>query len=210
MRDGLNAAQTRTYHCYGTDSSQRSYELPGGSPIEEDALRSVRSDAVGMADLHLGLRAAVVACVAIFAVGCGGDDDTTSGATPSNGGTSAASDGTPSATGSADADVCSDIDALKSSIDDLTNIDVSQAGLSSITDGLQQVQTDLSALKDNVGSGPLASQVDDLDQAVSSLSTSASAAVATPSVATLATVATDLGAVGSSLSALQQAAADVC
>ncbi len=162
-----------------------------------------------MADLHLGLRAAVLACVALLAVGCGGDDDTTGGATPGPSAASSAADGSPSATGSPDGDVCSDVDALKSSIDDLTEVDVSQAGLSAITDGLRQVQTNLSTLKDNAD-GALTPQIDDLDQAVNSLSTSASDAVATPSVSTLATVAADLGSVASSLSALQQAAADMC
>jgi hypothetical protein len=156
---------------------------------------------------------AVVACVVLGAlmVSCGDDDDdsaSTAAATPATPFATAGSTGTAttapaaesSAPGSSTApsgDVCADREALRTSVDALTNLDVVAEGTNGLTAAVGDVKDALAALRSSAGS-ELQPQVQAVQDAVDELETavpnidSGGAAAAVTAVADVATSAQTL------------------
>lgn len=85
--------------------------------------------------------------------------------------------------------ICDSVDNLNSSIEDVKNVDVtSSSAVSDLESGLATVKTDLNTVKTDAKS-QYATQVDAVDSAFTTLTTSVDAAKANPSSATLAAVA---------------------
>ncbi len=122
----------------------------------------------------------------ITLTGCGGSDTTTK---------------TPA--------ICSDIDALKTSVDDLKKVDVTQNGLATLKESLTKVQSDLKKVTDDAKKQYL-TEVDAVDQAASSLAASLEAATVSPSAQTIAAVGVAVQALTASLKALESAVKDTC
>jgi len=131
-------------------------------------------------------RRLTAACVvtAALVTGC------SSSSSPSNGSTTTSTD---TSTGSNSA-VCSDIANLKASIQDLKNVSITQNGLSAISDQITKIKQQLQTLK-NDAKGQYDTQINDLTNALNSLSSNFDAARASPSVSTLATLASSVPAV---------------
>ena len=128
---------------------------------------------------------AVVACVLLGAlmVSCGDDDDSASTAatTPATPFATAEPTGTAttapaadsSATGSSTApsgDVSADREALRTSVDALTNLDVVAEGTNAVTAAVSDVKDDLAAVRSSAGS-ELRPQVEAVQDAVDELET---------------------------------------
>ena len=91
--------------------------------------------------------------------------------------------------------MCSDVDALRASFDELRNVEVSQAGLSKLKGDLAQVKSDVSDVVDSA-TDEYADEVDAVEQAASTLGTHLSAATDAPSASTFAPLRADLQALG--------------
>jgi len=135
-----------------------------------------------MGPRELPLRLAAIALASSMLVGCGGDDKPA---------------------------VCSSVDALKTSVEDLKNVEVSPSGLTKLQADLTQVRSDLSQVKTDAKE-QYAGQIDAVDQAATSLSSGLSAAAGSPSVSTLASVGADIQSLSSALTALGAAVKDTC
>jgi hypothetical protein len=84
--------------------------------------------------------------------------------------------------------VCSSVDNLKTSVDDVKNIDVTSSGAASdLESGLTTIKSDLADVKTDAKS-QYASQLDAVDSALATLTTSVDAAKAHPSADTMAAV----------------------
>jgi hypothetical protein len=105
--------------------------------------------------------------------------------------------------------VCTDADALKTSISDLTDIKLDQTTLSQLQDKLTAVQTDASKLKSSA-EAQFGDQVSAVEAAVTSVKTTVSAAVSTPNATTVAAVGSALQALKTALSDLQTALQSTC
>ena len=154
---------------------------------------------------------AVVACAVLGAVmiSCGDDDgattsETTSAASSATAGPTSTETTAPAPESSAAAssnapsgDVCADREALSTSIDALTNLDVVAEGTNGVTAAVSDVNDDLAALRSSAGSELQADvqavqdAVDEVETAVATLD-SGGAAAAVTAVAGLATSARTL------------------
>jgi hypothetical protein len=105
--------------------------------------------------------------------------------------------------------MCSAVDALGASVDDLKSVEVSRAGLAELSDDLTAVRSDLSRVKTDAEQ-QYASEIEALDQAWTTLSSDLSAATSSPTVATIAQVGSDVRALGDSLAALDDAVESTC
>ena len=84
--------------------------------------------------------------------------------------------------------VCSSVDNLKTSVDDVTNIDLtSSSAASDLESGLTTIKSDLADVKTDAKS-QFAPQLDAVDSALATLTTSVQAAKTDPSADTLAAV----------------------
>src|SRR5215469_1961335 len=124
-------------------------------------------------------RRLAAACVVTAALVAGCSSSTT---TTSNGSTT-----TSTSTGSNTA-VCSDIENLKASIQDLENVSITQNGLSAISDQITKIKQQLQTLKTDA-KGQYDTQINDLTNALNSLSSSFDAARTSPSISTLTALA---------------------
>jgi hypothetical protein len=113
----------------------------------------------------------VVAGLVVGVVACG-DDDSASTTVPTT--TVPPSTTNPGPVGSASAELCQAVDQLKTSITGLSSIDVVRNGTSAVTDALNQIKTDLGAVKSAAGSD-VQPQVDAFQGAVDQLQTTLSA-----------------------------------
>jgi hypothetical protein len=93
---------------------------------------------------------AFVLCAAIALGACSGDDDESTSPTTSA--------------------LCKNVDALKSSVQELKNVDIVQNGVSSLRSALDDVQSDATALAD-AAKDDFKPQVDALQQALSTFGT---------------------------------------
>jgi hypothetical protein len=84
--------------------------------------------------------------------------------------------------------VCSDLENLKTSIQGLKDVSITENGLSAISDQITKIKQQLQTLK-NDANGQYTTEVNDLTNALNSLSTSFDAAKASPSVSALVTLA---------------------
>lgn len=105
--------------------------------------------------------------------------------------------------------ICSDVDSLRSSVEAVTDTDIDQGSLATLQDDLGAVRSDLSKVKSDA-EDEFAPEIDDVEQAASSLSASIEAAVAAPAPQTVATVATAVQALGSALGTLDDAVDSTC
>jgi len=132
------------------------------------------------------LAAAAFVLCAVGLTGCGGSDGSTE----------------PPA-------ICSSVDALKSSSEDLKKVDVAQNGLADLTDRLTQVQSDLKKVTSDAKK-EYATEADSVNASASSLGTSLEAAVAAPTAATIAAVGAAVRALMTSLTELESAVKNSC
>ena len=139
----------------------------------------------------LSVAAAFIASLTL--AGCGGGDDTESGK-PVAGDTPA---------------VCSSVDALEKSVDDVTNVKLDRNALPTLKTSLSNVQSALSQVKSDA-KDQYATEVNAVDQAASSVSSSLQAAGASPSAKSLSNVATAVHSLGASVTALQDSVKSTC
>jgi hypothetical protein len=102
------------------------------------------------------LTGVVVLCALLVA--CGEDSSSSSGATTGASAQATATGSTASPTGGGTASptgseqLCADIDAFKSSIDDLKNVDIVKSGTSGLQTAVDKVKTSLQALRTSAAS----------------------------------------------------------
>jgi hypothetical protein len=135
------------------------------------------------ARFHLPSAATLVVLVATLA-GCGaGEDDTPA--------------------------LCSSVDALRSSAEAVTDVQVQRGALATLQEALGKVRSDLSTVVEDATS-EYADEVDAVQKAMSDLGSSVDAAVAAPTAATVAEVRAASKAVGTSLTALVDSVESTC
>ncbi len=105
--------------------------------------------------------------------------------------------------------ICSHVDALKASVTNVTKVPLGRNTLSTLKSGLTKVQADLNKVKAE-GQAQFATEIAAVKQAASSVSTSLAAAEAAPSAGTVASVGIALKALGTSLTALENAVTSTC
>ena len=106
------------------------------------------------------------------------------------------------ACGGDDPAVCGSVDNLKSSVDDVKDIDVSSSGaVSDLQSGLAGVESDLADVKADAKS-EFSSQLQAVQQSLTALKTSTNAAKADPTAATLSTARAALSAFGTGVETL--------
>lgn len=105
--------------------------------------------------------------------------------------------------------VCSDVDALQSSISSLTDVKLEQGALTDLTTKLSQVQADATKVKSEAET-QFSTEIDAVSSAAASVKSSVDAASANASAQTLAAVATSLSRLTTALTALQTAVQDTC
>ena len=150
----------------------------------------------------------IAACVAVglFLAACGSDDENSSSTDTVNAGTSAvesvppaASDATEEPAGTSDAggDPCADRDALRTSIEGLTDVDVVAEGTNGLEAAIAAVTDDLAAVQESAGDDiqpevdAVQSALDEVEAAVSTGSAENAAEIAA-SLATLTATASEL------------------
>ena len=128
------------------------------------------------------------ACVvtAVLVTGC---STTSSSSSPS-----ASTNTNTSTSTSSNSTLCTDLDNLKASIQGLKDVSITTNGLSAISDQITKIKQQLQTLKTDA-KGQYDTQINDLTNALNSLSSSFDAARASPSVSTLATLASSVPAV---------------
>jgi hypothetical protein len=97
------------------------------------------------------------------------------------------------------AQLCSAREALRTSIQDLTNVDVVKNGTSAVDAALTKVRDNLQAVK-SAAHGQLSPQVDDLQNAIDQLGKSISNLSSGGSISDVITAAKNVGQAGSNLS----------
>lgn len=105
--------------------------------------------------------------------------------------------------------VCSAVSSLKASVEDVTTVDLDQGALAELQANLTQVQTDLGKVKDDA-KDEYATEIDAVEQASASVSSSVAAATTSPSAQTIADVGTAVQSLGASLRALEDAVKSTC
>jgi hypothetical protein len=106
--------------------------------------------------------------------------------------------------------VCSSVDSLKASVDDVQGIDVSSStALSDLESGLIAVGSDLSDLKADA-KAEFSTQVDTVQASYDALTASVDAAKASASAATLSAAGTALSAFGTDVQTLITDVKDTC
>lgn len=105
--------------------------------------------------------------------------------------------------------VCSDVDALKSSISGLTDVKLEQGALATLQSKLTQVQDDYAKLKSDAKT-QFSSELSAVDSAAGSLKSGLQTASANPSAASIAALAPLVQALASALSNLQSAVESTC
>lgn len=105
--------------------------------------------------------------------------------------------------------VCTDVANLKTSVQDLKNVDVKANGLSAITDQLTKIQQEFNTLKTDA-KGQYSTQINDMSNALSGLSTSVNAAKSDVNAGTLGAVATAAHSVVTAGNNLVTAVSNTC
>ena len=139
------------------------------------------------------LAVAVLFIAALTLAGCGGGDGPESGK-PVAGDTPA---------------VCSSVDALEKSVDEVKNVNLDRDALPTLKTSLSKVQSALSQVKSDA-KDEYATEVSAVDQAASSVSSSLQSAGASPSAKSLANVATAVQSLGASVTTLQDSVKSTC
>lgn len=140
--------------------------------------------------------AAAFIALAVVA-GCSSDSKTSSSTAPANS-TSGTSTGDTATAGSGDsAELCAARADLKTSIEDLKNVDVAANGTSAITDAVDTIKNNLADVK-AAASDDLKPQITAFEDALSALGTAVSD-IGSGGVSAVATAAADVGTTGSTL-----------
>ncbi|WP_193509402.1 hypothetical protein [Cryobacterium sp. BB736] len=105
--------------------------------------------------------------------------------------------------------ICSAVDSLKASVEDVTNVDLDQGAMADLRDNLNQVQSDLGKVKDDA-KDEYATEIDAVEQAAASVGSSVEAATTSPSAQAITDVGTAVQALGASLRALDDAVESTC
>lgn len=105
--------------------------------------------------------------------------------------------------------ICSAVDSLKSSVDEVTDLEVDRDSLATLQDDLDDVREDLSEVKSDAAD-EFGAEIDTVEQAASSLTSSIDAAIASPTPETIATVGTAVQGLGASLASLDDAVESTC
>jgi hypothetical protein len=105
--------------------------------------------------------------------------------------------------------VCSDVDALGTSISALTDVKLEQGALPTLQSKFSQVQDDAAQLKTDATT-EFGSEIDAVDSAAASVKSSLEAAAADTSAATVTAVGVALQTLTSALSDLQNAVESTC
>jgi type VI protein secretion system component VasK len=105
--------------------------------------------------------------------------------------------------------MCDSADALRQSVNGLTNINLSENGMMALRAAISEVKSDLNQLVADA-KAQFQQQTDQLKAAVSQLSTSVSTALADPTAATLGAVGTAVDALKVAFADLRSALSDAC
>ena len=105
--------------------------------------------------------------------------------------------------------VCSSVDALRSSVESVTDAQVQRGALETLKQDLAKVRSDLSTVVKDATS-EYADEVDIVEEAVSDLGSSLDAAVGKPTAANVAAVGAASKALGTSLKALVDSVDSTC
>jgi hypothetical protein len=105
--------------------------------------------------------------------------------------------------------VCDDADALKSSFDDLQDINLEAGALSEISTSLDDIKSDLSQLRDDA-EDEFATELDAVDTSASALSDSVEAAVEDPSAESITAVSAQMPAFKDAVTGLVDAVQGTC
>jgi hypothetical protein len=108
-----------------------------------------------------------------------------------------------------DADVCSDMDALKSSIDNVKDVQLAENGLNELSDGLNQVEDDLDQLVSDA-KAQFGDEIGAVTTAVDNLKGAIAGAKSDLDKASFTDVATSLRAVDTSITNLDQTVQSSC
>jgi hypothetical protein len=134
-----------------------------------------------------------------LAAACGGSGDEPSTAAPA---TTATTAGATTTTAPA-SQACADAAALKASVAELDQLDPADAGKAGIQAALQKVRTNLAALRSSAAS-QWATEVGELDSAVSALQTTVSGIDGNSLLSALPTIVGDLERIDGAWTALEQ------
>jgi outer membrane biogenesis lipoprotein LolB len=105
--------------------------------------------------------------------------------------------------------VCTDAANLKTSVQDLKNVNVRENGISAVSDQLTKIEQQFNTLKTDA-KGQYSTQIDDMSKALSSLSSSVNAAKANVNAGTLSAVASAAGSVVTAGNNLVTAVSNTC
>lgn len=104
---------------------------------------------------------------------------------------------------------CDGVDAVRSAVEDVRNVNLSENGMAALTAGLGQVLVELDQLRATAATS-LQPQVDALKTSVTQLTSSAEAAKANPTAASLEAVGTAIGGVRDMARSLADTVASTC
>ena len=105
--------------------------------------------------------------------------------------------------------ICSSVDSLQASVEAVTTVDLGEGALAELQDNLDQVQSDLSQVRDDAGE-EYAGEIDAVDRAFTSISSSVEAGVASPSAQAVTEVGIAIESLGTALSDLEEAVRSTC
>lgn len=105
--------------------------------------------------------------------------------------------------------VCDDVDALKSSMENIRDAQLGENGLDTVTTQLALMKNSLLAIR-GTASSQYPTQVAAVRSAADNLTTAVSAAKADPTASSIAAVAGDISALGSAVNDLGTALKDTC
>lgn len=105
--------------------------------------------------------------------------------------------------------VCADVDALKASVAEVTDLEIDRGALSTLQESLAQVRSDLGKVRDDA-KDEYAVEIDAVAAAAESVSSSLEVATTSPSAQAIADIGASVRAVGASLSALEDAVGSTC
>lgn len=105
--------------------------------------------------------------------------------------------------------VCDDVDALRTSVDHLKNVQIGDNALATLSTDLKDVQSQLKQFKQDA-SGQYSSQIDAVQKEVDALRSSVEQATTNPSATSFTEVTSDVRALGSALGSLDDAVSSTC
>jgi hypothetical protein len=105
--------------------------------------------------------------------------------------------------------VCEDVDALRTSVQNLQDVQIGEGALSALSTDLQQIESDLDQLREDT-SEEYSTEIDAVQAETDALRESLQAAGAEPSATSFSEVAGDVQALVSSMTDLDNAVDETC